>query len=181
MDSHFSNYSVTGSFSTTAVVVQLLSHVPDGSDSKESACNTGDLGLIPWSERFPEEGNGYPLQYSCLENSIDREEPGGLQSMGSQRVRYDWVITRTMGYLLLKTYRVILSVWHKLIASDKAEYWKFHSFWNSALILLSMPRRKSQICAGWHTHIAFNKESPSLNFPSLCLSCFIFKMRETKW
>ena len=36
--------------------------------SKESACNAGDLGLIPWLGRSPGEGNGYPLQYSCLEN-----------------------------------------------------------------------------------------------------------------
>ena len=39
---------------------------PGGSDSKESACNAGDLGLIP------QEGNGNPLQYSCLENPVDR-------------------------------------------------------------------------------------------------------------
>ena len=45
---------------------------PGGSDSKESACNAEDLTLIPVSERSPEEGNGYPLQYSCLENSMDR-------------------------------------------------------------------------------------------------------------
>ena len=43
-----------------------------GSDGKESACNAGDLGLIPGSGRSPGEGNGYPLQYSCLENSMDR-------------------------------------------------------------------------------------------------------------
>ena len=43
-----------------------------GSDGKESACNAGDLGLIPGSGRYPEEGNGYPLQYSCLENSMAR-------------------------------------------------------------------------------------------------------------
>ena len=42
------------------------------SDSKESACNAGDLGSVPGSERSPGEGNGYPLQYSCLENSINR-------------------------------------------------------------------------------------------------------------
>ena len=42
------------------------------SDGKESACNAGDLGSIPGLGRSPEEGNGYPLQYSCLENSIDR-------------------------------------------------------------------------------------------------------------
>jgi len=40
-----------------------------GSDGKESACNAGDLGLIPGSGRSPGEGLGYPLQYSCLENS----------------------------------------------------------------------------------------------------------------
>ena len=45
---------------------------PDGSDSKESALNAGDPGLIPGSGRSPGEGNGYSLQYSCLENPIDR-------------------------------------------------------------------------------------------------------------
>ena len=43
-----------------------------GSDSEESACNSGDLGLIFRSGRFPGEGIGYPLQYSCLENPTDR-------------------------------------------------------------------------------------------------------------
>ena len=45
---------------------------PGGSDCKESACNSGDLGSILVSVRSPGEGNGYPLQYSCLENSMDR-------------------------------------------------------------------------------------------------------------
>ena len=45
---------------------------PGESDDKESACNVGDLGLMPGSERSPGERNGYPLQYSCLENSVDR-------------------------------------------------------------------------------------------------------------
>ena len=39
---------------------------------KESACNAEDLGLIPGLGRTTGEGNGYPLQYSCLENSMDR-------------------------------------------------------------------------------------------------------------
>ena len=56
---------------------------PGGSDNKESACNAGDLSSIPGSERSSGEGNGNPLQYSCLENTMDRE-PGWLQSMGSQ-------------------------------------------------------------------------------------------------
>ena len=45
---------------------------PDGSDSKESACNAGELGLIPGLGRSSGIGNGNPLQYSCLENPIDR-------------------------------------------------------------------------------------------------------------
>ena len=46
--------------------------LPGGSDGKESACNAGDLGSIPGLGRSPGEGNGYPLQYSCLENLMDR-------------------------------------------------------------------------------------------------------------
>ena len=46
---------------------------PGGSDGKESACNAGDLGSVPGSGRSPGEGNGNPLQYSCLENHKDRE------------------------------------------------------------------------------------------------------------
>ena len=44
---------------------------PCGSDGKESACNAGDPVLIPGSGRSPGEGNGNPLQYSCLENPMD--------------------------------------------------------------------------------------------------------------
>ena len=46
-------------------------------DGKESACNVGDPGSIPGWRRFPGEGNGNPLQYSCLENPTDR---GGWQA-----------------------------------------------------------------------------------------------------
>ena len=56
---------------------------PDDSNGKESACHVGDLHSIPGLGRSPGEGNGNPLQYSCLENSVDREA-WWLQSMGSQ-------------------------------------------------------------------------------------------------
>ena len=46
---------------------------PGGSDGKKSACNAGDLGWIPGLERFPGGGCGNPLQYSCLENPVDKE------------------------------------------------------------------------------------------------------------
>ena len=46
--------------------------LPRWLSSKESACTAGDVGLIPGSGRSPGEGNGNPLQYSCLENPMDR-------------------------------------------------------------------------------------------------------------
>ena len=49
----------------------LLLGFPGGSEVKVSACNAGDLGLIPGLGRSPGEGNSYPLQYSCLENPMD--------------------------------------------------------------------------------------------------------------
>ena len=52
--------------------VKTLSDFPGGSDSKTSAYNAGDLGSIPVSGRSPGEGNSNPLQYSCLENPMDR-------------------------------------------------------------------------------------------------------------
>ena len=48
--------------------------IPGGSNGKESTCNAGRLGLIPGSGRSPGEGNGNPLQYSCLENPTDRRD-----------------------------------------------------------------------------------------------------------
>ena len=69
-----------------ALAAQVVKNLPAGA---------GDLGLTSGSGRSPGEGNGYPLQYSCLENPIEEgwdcppmEEPGRLQSMGSQRLRH---------------------------------------------------------------------------------------------
>ena len=61
---------------------------PSGSDSKQSACSAGDPGSIPTSGRSPGEGNGYPLQYSCLENFMDREAWQALCPW-DHRVRHD--------------------------------------------------------------------------------------------
>ena len=61
---------------------------PGGAEVKASACNVGDLGLIPGLGRSPGEGNGNPFQYSCLENPMD----GGAwwaTVHGSQRVGHD--------------------------------------------------------------------------------------------
>ena len=56
----------------SAVQIHLVCVSPGGSEGKASACNAGDLGLIPGSGRSPGEGNGTPLQYACLENPMDR-------------------------------------------------------------------------------------------------------------
>ena len=61
---------------------------PGGSDGKGSTYNAGDPGSIPGTGRSPREGNGNPLHYPCLENLMT-EEPGGLQSMGLQRVGHN--------------------------------------------------------------------------------------------
>ena len=68
---------------------------PGGSESKESACNAGGPDLIPESGRSSGEGNGYPLQYSCLENSTDREEPGRLQRARHNRPSLSFSHTHT--------------------------------------------------------------------------------------
>ena len=54
-------------------MMKFLMGFPGGSDSKESTWNAGDLGSISESGRSPGKGNGYLLQYSCLESSMDRE------------------------------------------------------------------------------------------------------------
>ena len=53
------------------LTVNTMSKDSGGSDGKGSAYNAGDLGSIPGSGRYPGEGNGTPLQYSCLENPMD--------------------------------------------------------------------------------------------------------------
>ena len=64
MEADFTIYRINGSIAYVGA-----SLVPVG---KESACNAGDLDSIPGLGRFPGEGNGNPLQYSCLENPMDR-------------------------------------------------------------------------------------------------------------
>ena len=69
------------------------------SDGKESACNAGDASSIPGSGRYPREGNCNPLQYSCLENPMDRRTCGATV-MGFPRV-----ILNTVLCLFLKSFK----------------------------------------------------------------------------
>ena len=68
---------------------QSMLGFPGGLDGKESACNAGDRGSIPGLGRSPGGDHGNLIQYSYLEESPWTEEPGRLQSMGSQRVGHD--------------------------------------------------------------------------------------------
>ena len=69
-----------------------------------------DMDLIPELGRSPGEGNGNPLQYSCLENSMDRGTWQAIQSMDSQRVRYNWV-TNTHTHTHTHTHKCTLTIW----------------------------------------------------------------------
>ena len=74
--SEFSLLQGTSIFSIKGL--QLVDEVfPGGSDGKESACNSEDLGSIPELGRSPGGGHGTSLQYSCLENPMT-EDPGGI-------------------------------------------------------------------------------------------------------
>ena len=86
-------------------------------NSKEFDYSAGDLGLIPGLGTSPGEGNGYPLQYSCLENSMDRGA-GGLQSMGLQSVRHNW-----------ENFTYFYSAWQdKMLESLFLFIWQFSPF-----------------------------------------------------
>ena len=100
---------------------------PGGSDSKESSCNAGDPDSIPGSGRSPEEGNGYPLQYPCLENSVDR---------GAWRATVHGV---TKSWIRLNSYRVI-GICSKQISLCRSKFemiWVRHlSFYLNAIVPL---------------------------------------------
>ena len=86
---------------------------PGGSDGKESACNAGDLGSVPGWGRSPGGGHGNPLQYSCLENPMDRGAwwatvHGGTKSQTGLKDSHTHTEGRSKGSLL---FRCCLSSW----------------------------------------------------------------------
>ena len=81
----------TSQHETESLFYKWNNHGPliSGSDGKESACHAGDTGSIPESGRSPGEGNDYPVQYSCLENPMDRGAWQVTASMGLHRVGHN--------------------------------------------------------------------------------------------
>ena len=131
---------------------------PGDAGGKESVCNAGDPGSNSGSGRSPGEGNGKPLQYSCLENPMDR---GGLQSMGSQKSQ-----TR------LSTHTgqdIILHVWPQM------ECWSWEML--SLKIILQetlYPYFLKFRRVHWYVKVSCNKEIYLSLFNLTCAKFFFF-------
>ena len=80
------DYSMMDAVQEAKALIHCNTGFSDSSVGKESACNARDLGLIPGSGRSAGEGIGYPLQYSCLENSMDK----GAWQATVHRVAKSW-------------------------------------------------------------------------------------------
>ena len=85
----------------------VLADILGASDSKESACNAGDLGLVPGLGRSPGEENGYPLQYSCLEKTLMLGKIEGRRRRGWQRMRWLGGVTDSMNMSLSKLQEMV--------------------------------------------------------------------------
>ena len=96
------------SFKNNRDLILRTGGFPGGSDVKVSACNAGDLGSIPGWGRSPGEGNGNPLQYSCLENPMD----GGAWWATVHGVAKSWTRLSDFTFTLLYVYIHIYSLLH---------------------------------------------------------------------
>ena len=130
-----------------------ISSLTSSSDSKELACNLGDLGSIPESKRSPGEVSGYPLQYSCLQNSMDRGATVAGYSPWDHKVRHDWLNTFTffqqsVGNLRLCHQRALIQ--HSDSGSTKSAFHTRHSAPTPA----SLPPLWRGIHMGWKKRTA---------------------------
>ena len=89
-------------------------------NSPADAGDTGVLGLIPGLRRSPRVGNGNPIQYSCLENSMDR---GAWHSPWGRRVRHDWVTEHTCMKRLHWQARALHYFPRKFIEGENPDHW----------------------------------------------------------
>ena len=102
---------------------------PDSSVGKESACNAGDLGLIPGLGRFPGEGKGYPFQYSGLENSRDCIVHGVTKSRTQLNDFHQTLATTILSVQSLSHVRLFATPWAAAYQAplsmgfSRQEYW----------------------------------------------------------
>ena len=100
----------------------IMDHFPGGSDGKASACNLGDLGLTPGFQRSPGEGNGNPLQYSSVENPMDRgawkATANGVTKTSKSQTRLsnftEWIMVDTRHYTFvhIRSYKTKTELCH---------------------------------------------------------------------
>ena len=116
---------------------RTLKSFPGGSDGKEPACNAGDPGSVPGLGKSPGEGNGNPLQYSYLENPMDR---GVWQAIvGSLRVGHDWSNLAHMGGLKAEIYFLtVLETKSARSQRHRVCFWWGLSSWHVFLLCLHM-------------------------------------------
>ena len=113
------SYRILVTFQHSELKFQLLLSLgfPGGSASKVSACNAGEAVSICGWEDSPKEGNGNPLQEILAWRIPWTEEPGGLQSIGSQRVRHDFeteITTTTLVSNILPSVEIRIRTHYKL-------------------------------------------------------------------
>ena len=161
-------------------VYDCLIHFPRGSDNKESAYSVGDPGSIPGSGTSPGEGHGNPLQYSCLEDSMDR---GAWLVHGVTTVRHNWV-TNTFTFS-----RKAVSVWHLHLSILIPVWWVFslfcmivvhtETFWEGVhrfhLTVLGLQTQKMIINPWTSLH------KPRRSWDRQWLSCLAAVWREIRW
>ena len=122
---------------------------PCGSDGKESACDVTDPASIPGLGRSPGEGNGNPLQYSCLENFMDRGA-WWASVHGAERVGHDWVTKLVL--------TVLQRVWHI------CHLWEDPKSYSTSLSIL------------WTQGTNYFKGQFSLSINCLCIKCWHIKV-----
>ena len=161
---------------------------PGGSSGKEPAGDIRTMGLTPGSWRSPGGGHGNPLQYSCLENPMDRGA-WGLQSIGSGRVRLDWSSTHTQShqkpqvlvFYLLGAFNAADFLPQHLFSASLAPYLGFLSSlgWTTFYLIcrrvLIWPLKVA--FQGWDLALLFSLYTLSLGKLSCIRSCFSYRSR----
>ena len=129
---------------------------PDGSDGKASACNAGDLGLIPGLGRSPGEGNGSPLQYSCLENSMDRGAWWALWGRKELDMTEWLTLKRGTFTLKLNTFHILFTwLWQSFISKTLQQFRSISSSLKWPKLLFSLWKH-APLWAHWDFSLLHN-------------------------